>query len=285
MSTSRAPRGNLSRGSRARPGRFGNAFSAATVSGGLSYFEYQYAVGRAAVIPWLAGRIDLRGARVADLGCHHAGVLAAFRDHAGAGSGVGVDSNPRVLAESPFEQDARFTLEVGDAAALRADPRFDIVLLHDVLEHLEEPVAALQTAAGLLAENGKIFASFPPYYSAFGGHQQLAAGRVRAIPFLHLLPARAFFRLARPSANEYMSSENALVDMLSVRRTRLTLRTAEQAFAQAGLEIVDRALFVVRPEYTVRYGMTKRGAGPLGRIPLLRELAVNGAFYLARRSR
>ena len=52
-----------------------------------------------------------------------------------------------------------------------------------------------------------------------------------------------------------------------------------------GLELVDRDLFLVRPEYTVRYGMAARGAGPLGRIPLVRELAVNGAFYLARRPR
>ena len=41
----------------------------------------------------------------------------------------------------------------------------------------------------------------------------------------------------------------------------------------------------MRPEYTVRYGVAKRGAGWLGKIPLLRELGVNGAFYLLRRPR
>ena len=30
--------------------------------------------------------------------------------------------------------------------------------------------------------------------------------------------------------------------------------------------------------------MKTRGAGPLGKLPGIRELAVNGAFYLLRRS-
>jgi 2-polyprenyl-3-methyl-5-hydroxy-6-metoxy-1,4-benzoquinol methylase len=253
---------------------------------GLTYFEYQRLVCAEVVIPWLAARLDLRGLRVGDFGAHQGGMLDALRESGLVASATGLELSAEVVSSSPFVADARFRLEVADVMA--RDPgasSFDLVLMHDVLEHIPGYGDALRSVHDALTPGGHCFVSFPPYYSAFGGHQQLAAGRVRAIPFLHLLPARAFFRLARPSANEYMSSENALVDMLSVRRTRLTLRTAEQAFAQAGLEIVDGALFVVRPEYTVRYGMTKRGAGPLGRIPLLRELAVNGAFYLARRSR
>ena len=65
----------------------------------------------------------------------------------------------------------------------------------------------------------------------------------------------------------------------------MTLASAERAFARAGLEVVDRELFFVRPEYTVRYGLEPRGAGFLGRAPMLRELGVNGAFYLLERKR
>ena len=49
--------------------------------------------------------------------------------------------------------------------------------------------------------------------------------------------------------------------MLSVRRTRLTLSAAERAFAAAGFEVVERELFLVRPEYTVRYGLDATAGG------------------------
>ena len=155
-------------------------------------------------------------------------------------------------------------------------------LLHDVLEHIPDYGRALAALRGLLAEEGRLFVSFPPYYSGFGGHQQYARGIARMAPFVHLLPARLFFRVAAPGQQEYMTAEGALEDMVSVRRTRVTLGSAEAAFAGAGLAVERRELFLVRPEYTVRYGLKARGAAALGRVPGLRELAVNGAFYLLR---
>ena len=62
-----------------------------------------------------------------------------------------------------------------------------------------------------------------------------------------------------------MTAEGARQDMLSIRRTGLTLSAAERAFERAGLEVVERELFLVRPEYMVRYGLEPRQAGVLGR--------------------
>ena len=153
-----------------------------------------------------------------------------------------------------------------------------------MLEHIPARVDALAAARRALRPGGHVFVSFPPYYSGFGGHQQLAHGRARLVPFVHLLPERLFLRVARPAANEYMTAEGAYEDLLSVRRTKLTLGEVERAFAEAGLELVDRELFLVRPQHAVRYDVKTRTAGVLGRLPGVRELAVNGAFYLARRS-
>jgi SAM-dependent methyltransferase len=251
---------------------------------GLSYFEYQRLVCSEVVVPWLAARLDLSGLDVGDFGAHQGGMLDALRESGLVARATGLELSAEIVDSSPFVGDERFTLEVADVMTSGPDtPTFDLVLLHDVLEHIPERDEALRSVAEALVPGGHLFLTFPPYYSAFGGHQQLAAGRVRSVPFLHLLPATLFFRVAHPSANEYMSADNALNDMLSVRGTRLTLGKAERSLESAGFEVVDRELFVVRPEYTVRYGMTKRGAGPLGRIPFIRELAVNGAFYLARR--
>jgi len=225
--------------------------------------------------------MPLTGAAVADIGAHHGGMIDYLRESGAVESAVGMELSEEVVASSPLEADERFRLEVADALDLPVDtPQFDLVLLHDVLEHIPDYERALATLRELLSESGRLFISFPPYYSGFGGHQQYARGIARALPFVHLLPARAFFRFAAPGEQEYMTAEGALDDMVSVRPTRLTLASAEAAFAHAGLAVEDRELFLVRPEYTVRYGLKARGASVLGHVPGLRELTVNGAFYL-----
>ena len=250
---------------------------------GFSYFEYQRVVCRDVVIPWLQQHVALDGLQVGDFGAHHGGMVDALRESGVVGGAVGLELSEEVVASSPLVQDGRFCLEVADLLDLdRKRFAFDLVLLHDVLEHIPDFGGALGAIRRSLAPTGHVFISFPPYYSAFGGHQQYARGHARWAPFIHLLPAGMFFRIARPGEQEYMTAEGAQEDMVSVRRTRLTLGDAEHAFARTGFEVVARELFVVRPEYTVRYGLRARSAGALGRIPGVREVTVNGAFYLLR---
>jgi SAM-dependent methyltransferase len=246
----------------------------------LSYYDYQYAVGEQIVIPWIRKRVPIDGSTVADFGAHAGGVLDAFRA-AGASSGMGYEINEDIVRASRFRDDEDFRLEVADLATF--DPSelsYELIVLHDVLEHVPAVSAVLAAAAQSLAPRGRIFVSFPPYYSMVGGHQHLARGWARILPWIHYLPERLFFRVARPSDNEYMTETDSLDDMVSVRSTRLTLRKAERAFADAGLAVIDREHFLSRPEYTIRYGWPTVTARRVGRIPVLREAVVNGAFYL-----
>jgi SAM-dependent methyltransferase len=251
---------------------------------GLTYFEYGRLLCAEVVIPWVGARVDLAGLDVGDFGAHNGGMVDALRESGVVASAIGLEISEEIVASSPFVGDDLFRLEVADVTAREPGaPDFDLVVMHDVLEHIPDAEAAVAAVADALRPGGHLFITFPPYYSSFGGHQHLARGRVRSVPFLHYLPRHAFFRLARPAANEYMTAEGALSDMLSVRQAKLTLGRAERALSRAGLEIVERELFFVRPEHTLRYGIKTRGAGLLGRVPLVREVLVNGAFYLARR--
>ena len=252
---------------------------------GFSYFEYQRIVCRDVLIPWLQSRVALEGRLVGDIGAHHGGMVDALREWGHVAGAIGLELSEDVVASSPFVSDERFRLECADVLASGfCTQKFDVVLLHDVLEHIPEYDDALDAIRSSLREGGHAFVSFPPYYSAFGGHQQYARGPARFAPFVHLLPASLFYRVAEPGEQEYMTADGALEDLVSVRSTRLTLAAAERAFARARLEVVAHELFLVRPEYTVRYQLKPRGAGLLGRVPVAREL-VNGAFYLLRRSR
>jgi 2-polyprenyl-3-methyl-5-hydroxy-6-metoxy-1,4-benzoquinol methylase len=268
-----------------------NIFSSNTVSGGLSYFEYERVVARDILIPWLEkhwlpkelpqeNRMSFEQLTIGDFGCHQGGVLQAFRE-AGALAGKGFDLDTQSILQSPFQTNERFSLHVKDVLSL--DPvvyQFDLILIRDVLEHIPNYSQVLKLAKACLKPGGKIFISFPPYYSPFGGHQQEASNWTRFVPFLHYLPASLFFKLVQTANSAYMSQESSLQDMQSVSGTKMTLAKAEQAFKMAGLSIGHASYYSLRPEFTVRYGLPVWQNNFLGTLPLLREMGTMGVYFL-----
>jgi SAM-dependent methyltransferase len=252
-----------------------------TLTGESTYFEYERRLGTEVVLPWLERRIDLSGLTIGDFGCHQGGVLDALRGDGRARGGIGFDANAANLAASPFEPDERFALEQRDLLTLSpGEYRFDLILLSDVLEHVREPELMMRIARDNLAPDGRVLVTFPPYWSPFGGHQQLASNWVRLTPYVHYLPDSALFKLAKLGDTNYMKRDDAIADMRDVRRTRLTLRKAERAFAEAGLRVAASELFLLRPEYSVRYSLRPRTNRLLGAVPALREIVTMGAYYL-----
>ena len=258
-----------------------NLLDEATLSGGIPYFEYEYKVANEIVIPWLRRYVRFDRTTVGDFGCHQGGVLQAFRELDGVVAGQGFDVNAESIARSPFAGTADFRIQVGDI--LQLDParhRFDLILIRDVLEHIARYREALLRAKACLKPGGHIFVSYPPYYSPFGGHQQVAGNWTRLVPYLHYLPKRMFFRLMRIADNAYMKAADSIGDLESVRATRLTLAKAERAFAVAGLQRRAAQYFLFRPEFKVRYGIPVIPAGPLAHLPVAREALVMGVYYL-----
>jgi SAM-dependent methyltransferase len=248
---------------------------------GLSYFDYQYSVARDVVIPWLDPHVSLAGLAVGDFGCHQGGMLQGLREEAGVGSGIGFDVDEASIRRSPFEQNGRFRLVSADILEIDAARyQFDLILLRDVIEHTPNPVAILEKARTCLTNGGRIFVSFPPYYSPFGGHQHEASNATRFVPFIHYVPDVLFYSLSRFRDTAYMSAEDTLADVRSVRQTRLTLAKAEQAFSRAGLRIEVQEFFLFRPEFHIRYGLSSWKIPLIHRVPIVREVMTLGAYFL-----
>jgi hypothetical protein len=159
---------------------------------------------------------------------------------------------------------------------------FDLVLLRDVVEHLDNLEHVLGIVSSHLAPNGLVFVDFPPYYSPFGAHQQILPRRklgplpYNKLPWIQLLPDALFLRLVAgdTSAND---------EVRRLRDIRLTLGKFERAVRRTPVRIRRRELHLLRPSFKLRYGLPVLGASFVGHVPGLRELLVTGAYFLLER--
>src|SRR3972149_6403747 len=96
--------------------------------------------------------------RVCDLGCGTGGNLAALAD---AHDVVGVEHSPQALEYARRRLGDRVRPgSLPDGIDLPADS-FDVVLLTDVLEHVEDDIRSAQTALRLLRPGGLVVATVP----------------------------------------------------------------------------------------------------------------------------
>ncbi len=251
------------------------------------YREYQIRLTREALLPALRrwGRWH-EGLRILDVGCGDGGAAIAL---AQAGARLcGIEIEPRRLQGALRQVEAeglRLRLEladVTDAASLSNLPGpFDLILFRDVLEHIPAREKALSNCRALLAETGGIVVVFPPYYSPFGGHQQLLHPPTRLglplarLPWAHCLPRELFRSLARSADG---TDDPQWEEIERIRATRLTLSSLRRAARAAGLRAAHQDHYLLRPSFALRYGTPVLGAGVLGAIPLLAEILVTGSY-------
>ena len=102
------------------------------------------------------------GDRVLDVGCGPGTITADLAEVVGPeGSVVGVDNAATVVDQARTHPGASerswLTFAVGDAMGLDyADDSFDVVHAHQVLQHLEDPVAALKEFARVTRPGGTV---------------------------------------------------------------------------------------------------------------------------------
>ena len=224
---------------------------------------------------------DFAGKSVLEVGPAEAGLLQFF--HSRGASCTGIELSPLRFAHSQMLNDTSgIRLVAGDIC----DPSsyhdalsgtFDVVVIRDVIEHIDDKPAALRNMLSLLSAVGKLFISFPPRYCPFAGHQQTVKNPICKIPYLHLLPNGLYAPYLRLMGHPSSGIEY----LLATKRTRISLRKMERLFGSTGFDLEKRGLYFFRPAYRFRFRLpTFRN--PLSWLPGFREVFTNGALYVLR---
>jgi len=242
------------------------------------YWNYQYILADKFLIPWLSKHIpSFEGITLLDVGCGEGGTTAAFANAGAECYGTDIDED-RIRKSTEISGNEGIHFELLDVYNIYlsnsiSNKKFDLIILRDVIEHLIDFERALKNLKRLLSSDGLIFMTFPPYYSAFGGHQQLA----KAIPFIHLLPSPLYYWiLSAHGGNEHFISK-----IEHIREVSLTISKLQRKLKSLNLDIIKKTSYFLRPSFKIRYGLPILKSHIISSIPLIRELTVSGCFILA----
>jgi len=113
--------------------------------------------------------------RLLELGCGSGNVLASLTQF---GEAVGMDAHPDLVAAGRAAgldvRTGRLPDDLGVAPGWA-----EVVLLLDVLEHLDDDLAALRAARAALGEGGLVVVTVPAYQWLWSGHDEVLGHRRR----------------------------------------------------------------------------------------------------------
>ncbi len=123
-----------------------------------------------------------------DVGCG-AGGKTLYYASCGVKKIYGIDIIPRYREDSlalAKEKNLidKFEFVLADVSSLPfEDDMFDTIIMNDAMEHISEPLEALNECYRVLKSDGKLYINFPPYYHPYGAHLSDLIG----IPWVHIL--------------------------------------------------------------------------------------------------
>lgn len=249
------------------------------------YWGYMYDLGRVTIAPYLTKLgIFKKGDSVIEIGSAEGGVLHALADK-GAVDCLGTD-----IAESRLEMGRKIT----GIAGLNVDyvyndiiygepetewlNKYDIAILRDVIEHLDDTEIALRNISKVIKPGGYLFVTFPPYNSPYGGHQHTLAGKLPSrLPYIHHLPEKIFRKLIKSGRANDIEEVVRLLDI------RLSPEKFKKAAKSAGYEIFKEEYYLLRPVFKMKFGLPTIKLGFLSKSRLIRNFLCMEASYILRK--
>lgn len=139
--------------------------------------RYEYQLGLDCILPLLRRwGLDPDGLRIMDIGCGSGGLVVALAESGAHCLGIDLKADRiQEAVQMAARHQVTANFQVGDALQIgELEDRYDLVVLSETVEHLvtvDKARKLLDWCRQQLAPGGRIYVSFPPWYSPFAGHQ------------------------------------------------------------------------------------------------------------------
>lgn len=236
------------------------------------YYDYQNSYAKTFLLKLLGRR-----KKVLEIGCGDGGVIEAFAKY--ALKAVGVDTiklnrlghKAKYIRADIFDKEKRHLYE----------DKYDLIILRDVIEHIEDKKELLNICNELLTPNGSIFISFPPYYSPFGAHQHtFSKSFIGKLPFTQLLPDKLYLKFVQAFER---GNEPAIRTAKELIRSKTTINGLAKVIRESVFEITGESYYIVSPAHSIKFKLGIVKCNWLSWIPIMREL-IPAVYLVARRS-
>lgn len=248
------------------------------------YFEEQAETSKKYYIPYLKTHLGYLPSKVLEVGCGEGGNLLPFAESGCEVAGVDITESRIRQAQAFFAANNQKGLFIAsDIFRLRSlEGGFPLILIHDVNEHIQHKTDFLAGLKKYLSPDGAIFVAFPAWQMPFGGHQQIAQGKIVShLPFIHLLPG-SLYRWALQACGE---KGNTIEELLSIRQTKCTIEIFRNRIREAGYQIVNEQFYLINPHYEIKFGLSpRRLSKAISAIPYIRNFFSTSCFYVLRRA-
>lgn len=245
------------------------------------YFKELSITSRNYFIPYIQSWHTIEaGMSVLEIGCGDGGNLLPFSE-IGCNT-IGVDmAKSRIKDAKNFfnELHAEGEFIASDIFKLKElESNFDIIICHDVFEHITKKELFLSNLNKFLKPQGIVFMSFPAWQMPFGGHQQICRNRIFSyLPFIHLFPAFIYRLLLKA----FKVDADCIKELLSIKKTRVSIELFERLIKKTNLIILNRQLWFINPHYKTKFGLSPHKLNKIvSEIPYLRNFASTSCFYI-----
>jgi len=208
------------------------------------HYEEQYTFADKYLWNYLNDNIDnFYNKKILVVGCGEGGVVQYFRDLTFDCEGLEINGD-RVV----FKNNNIMIGDISDKALTNVLlTRYDLIIMRDVIEHIENKSMAFFNISELLNDDGYLYITFPPKNSAFAGHQQNLKSWLRYIPFVHRLPMWLLSMLSKDK-----HGLKHMKDTYSMGQSALLFPFWCEWFE---LEPIVTDYFLSRPIFNLRYGL------------------------------
>ena len=244
------------------------------------YFEYQRSLAADYYIPFLKDKngVKLKDKNILEIGCGNGGFIDAFGDYSDNCVGFDLKDLEWDKSNVTYHRLNVFDQNLTD----KIDLKFDVIILRDVIEHLDNRQTDMLFKQIDLISNKDtlILITFPPFYSPFGLHQQvLLKSFLRFIPYLSLIPKELIKILTEGDKD----NKDGVEELLSLYDSKKSIGMFYKLVSQNGYRVLDEKFFHIRPSHKIRYGLKTIESRFIWNIPMLRELLITGTVFLIKK--